>query len=131
EAAGVFLHLVGVAGDNDFVGAEAQCVLLLVRRGGEDNDVGSKRVSKFYRHVAEPAETNDADFLALANAPVAHRRVRRDARAKERRGSGEFEIGRDAQNEALIDYRSEEHTSELQSRFDLVCRLLLEKKNDR
>src|SRR5699024_11998123 len=30
----------------------------------------------------------------------------------------------DAQNV----YRSEEHTSELQSRFDLVCRLLLEKK---
>src|SRR5699024_11827844 len=27
--------------------------------------------------------------------------------------------------------RSEEHTSELQSRFDLVCRLLLEKKNVR
>src|SRR5437868_13163399 len=27
------------------------------------------------------------------------------------------------------DPRSEEHTSELQSRFDLVCRLLLEKKN--
>src|SRR5437868_9884366 len=26
--------------------------------------------------------------------------------------------------------RSEEHTSELQSRFDLVCRLLLEKKNE-
>src|SRR6266496_1576301 len=26
--------------------------------------------------------------------------------------------------------RSEEHTSELQSRRDLVCRLLLEKKND-
>src|SRR5699024_12172636 len=25
-----------------------------------------------------------------------------------------------------ISYRSEEHTSELQSRFDLVCRLLLE-----
>src|SRR5438067_8387250 len=27
-----------------------------------------------------------------------------------------------------LDRRSEEHTSELQSRFDLVCRLLLEKK---
>src|SRR5207249_8599692 len=27
--------------------------------------------------------------------------------------------------------RSEEHTSELQSRFDLVCRLLLEKKNEK
>src|SRR5207249_1270903 len=29
----------------------------------------------------------------------------------------------------MDDGRSEEHTSELQSRFDLVCRLLLEKKN--
>src|SRR5699024_12258140 len=28
----------------------------------------------------------------------------------------------------LPEWRSEEHTSELQSRFDLVCRLLLEKK---
>src|SRR5699024_11672455 len=28
------------------------------------------------------------------------------------------------------EWRSEEHTSELQSRFDLVCRLLLEKKKD-
>src|SRR5207249_11045529 len=27
-----------------------------------------------------------------------------------------------------VKWRSEEHTSELQSRFDLVCRLLLEKK---
>src|SRR5947209_16330328 len=30
-----------------------------------------------------------------------------------------------------ITYRSEEHTSELQSRQYLVCRLLLEKKNTR
>src|SRR5699024_12276935 len=28
-------------------------------------------------------------------------------------------------------HRSEEHTSELQSRFDLVCRLLLEKKKNK
>src|SRR5204863_2455212 len=31
--------------------------------------------------------------------------------------------------EVLVTSRSEEHTSELQSRRDLVCRLLLEKKN--
>src|SRR5699024_5601102 len=31
-------------------------------------------------------------------------------------------------NEAIKQARSEEHTSELQSRFDLVCRLLLEQK---
>src|SRR5207249_10789776 len=33
------------------------------------------------------------------------------------------------QNSTTAAIRSEEHTSELQSRFDLVCRLLLEKKN--
>src|SRR5207249_8650526 len=31
-------------------------------------------------------------------------------------------------NSLVVATRSEEHTSELQSRFDLVCRLLLEKK---
>src|SRR5438132_11916825 len=34
------------------------------------------------------------------------------------------------QNARLIAERSEEHTSELQSHSDLVCRLLLEKKNE-
>src|SRR6202046_5004080 len=31
----------------------------------------------------------------------------------------------------ISEVRSEEHTSELQSRFDLVCRLLLEKKKNK
>src|SRR2546429_5269193 len=31
-------------------------------------------------------------------------------------------------HEGKLDFRSEEHTSELQSRLHLVCRLLLEKK---
>src|SRR2546422_6961221 len=31
----------------------------------------------------------------------------------------------------MIEHRSEEHTSELQSRLHLVCRLLLEKKKNR
>src|SRR5699024_12831396 len=37
------------------------------------------------------------------------------------------EIGESFDEESV---RSEEHTSELQSRFDLVCRLLLEKKTE-
>src|SRR2546422_7930669 len=36
--------------------------------------------------------------------------------------------GRISQIKAAIEKRSEEHTSELQSRLHLVCRLLLEKK---
>src|SRR5207249_7614166 len=35
-----------------------------------------------------------------------------------------------ALEQQVLQMRSEEHTSELQSRFDLVCRLLLEKKNN-
>src|SRR5439155_8569643 len=38
---------------------------------------------------------------------------------------------RSAVLELTYNYRSEEHTSELQSRGHLVCRLLLEKKNCR
>ena len=41
--------------------------------------------------------------------------------------SVERNIGPDAN--ITLDFRSEEHTSELQSRTNLVCRLLLEKKN--
>src|SRR5699024_12775088 len=42
-------------------------------------------------------------------------------------GKGAFSCGKLGMKCGL-DLRSEEHTSELQSRFDLVCRLLLEKK---
>src|SRR5699024_11963306 len=42
---------------------------------------------------------------------------------------GECEIRAEIFSSRTFDgLRSEEHTSELQSRFDLVCRLLLEKK---
>src|SRR5207248_11526480 len=39
-------------------------------------------------------------------------------------------VGRHGQHDCLdvLEARSEEHTSELQSPYDLVCRLLLEKK---
>src|SRR5712691_11229829 len=103
ETAGVLFHLIGVARNDSFVGADAERVFLLVRRRGEDNDVRSERVSKFYRHVAKPAKTNHADFLALADAPVTHRRVRRDSSAKQRSRAGDIQIRRDAQNEMFID----------------------------
>src|SRR5207247_3379407 len=43
-------------------------------------------------------------------------------------GQGTFNFSRHFGITADINGRSEEHTSELQSRVDLVCRLLLEKK---
>ena len=37
EAAGVLLHFVGIAGEDDFIGSEAKRVFLLAERGGEDD----------------------------------------------------------------------------------------------
>src|SRR5260370_15858425 len=41
---------------------------------------------------------------------------------------GSFFVGGDPTTERVARLRSEEHTSELQSHLNLVCRLLLEKK---
>ena len=49
EAAGVLLHLIGVAGDDDLVGTQAERVLRFVGRGGEDNDVRSERIARTSR----------------------------------------------------------------------------------
>src|SRR6266446_2582067 len=70
---------------------------------GQNDDVRSERVSKFYRHVAKSTETDHANFLALGDAPVMHRRVSRDPGAKQRRGCGKIKIGWEAQNEVFID----------------------------
>src|SRR5690606_41645943 len=52
-------------------------------------------------------------------------------RIAEARSSGAREIvGGEPQGAVLPPHRSEEHTSELQSRENLVCRLLLEKTNE-
>src|SRR2546421_1528312 len=63
------------------------------------------------------------------------RRVRRvpviEAQVKtlqELRPAGEKSRDQLLRRDAFAHWRSEEHTSELQSRSDLVCRLLLEKK---
>jgi hypothetical protein len=64
EAAGVLLHLVGVAGDDDVVSAEAAGVFRLAGRGGEDDDVSAERMGELHAHVAQSAETNHADFHA-------------------------------------------------------------------
>src|SRR3712207_7677407 len=56
-------------------------------------------------------------------------RVRRHRRRRRGPGAGlPGEAGRPARPAGLARGRSEEHTSELQSRQYLVCRLLLEKK---
>src|SRR5438067_11922201 len=79
------------------------------------NDTLTTVISSLSLHDALPIFRTAAHVVDLHLVPLAvvpHESERR-------RGDG----GEDQQ---VI--RSEEHTSELQSRFDLVCRLLLEKK---
>src|SRR2546426_7284055 len=63
------------------------------------------------------------DALPISRAERCHRR------ATTRNGPARFRGERVARAEDSVDGRSEEHTSELQSPCNLVCRLLLEKKN--
>src|SRR2546430_10072683 len=58
--------------------------------------------------------------------PPAHDRPRRAAHADDREGD---RVGDHRADVRLAQRESEEHTSELQSQSNLVCRLLLEKKN--
>src|SRR5690606_40718655 len=71
-----------------------------------------------------------------ADGAAAHAREGEDAgvRAQALGRGGRHPRHRDARGArqvrlAVLEGRSEEHTSELQSRENLVCRLLLEKKN--
>src|SRR5262249_57306928 len=64
----------------------------------------------------------DNIWLGSAEVPLLHRRAALRERARsalDALGVGDWDLDR----------RSEEHTSELQSLTNLVCRLLLEKKN--
>src|SRR3712207_8930184 len=68
----------------------------------------------------------DQQLLGPADA-VAHRAHDRAPADHHPDVAGKVEVGKRREGEAFL-VRSEEHTSELQSRQYLVCRLLLEKK---
>src|SRR5699024_11265025 len=72
--------------------------------------------------------SSDAVFRIISNeSPLAS--ILNSSRAMTRWPLEETGIGSVIPCKSPKNTRSEEHTSELQSRFDLVCRLLLEKKN--
>src|SRR5207249_10017839 len=91
--------------------------------------INSPLLSFFFNDTA----TTEIYTLSLHDAlPIYRDAARRDggggpARHRGDRGDG-LQGAVHAGGAAHRALRSEEHTSELQSRFDLVCRLLLEKK---
>src|SRR5258708_18265839 len=70
--------------------------------------------------IRRPPRSTLFPYTTLFRSPPCRRTARRSARTR----SAIRVFG-------IVVFRSEEHTSELQSPDHLVCRLLLEKKNDR
>src|SRR5699024_12783165 len=78
-------------------------------------------------HDALPISQDKADVIGSYGLPVNARALHERAQPRICRGLEHLQPLPD--KDPVLPCRSEEHTSELQSRFDLVCRLLLEKKN--
>src|SRR2546426_9144381 len=76
------------------------------------------RVLQLFPHLW--ARTPDPDLQG--------RRLQLPTESRDPHPAGHRGEGRAIPSEAGVDVRSEEHTSELQSPCNLVCRLLLEKK---
>src|SRR2546430_11586535 len=82
------------------------------------NDTATTEIYTLSLHDALPISlVKHADVLIMAAAPADYRPTTASP-TKRPRGSGTL----------TLELRSEEHTSELQSQSNLVCRLLLEKK---
>src|SRR5438132_13137313 len=76
------------------------------------------------RTTEAPFSPGDVDFLTRASGQIAI--AIENALAYHEISQLKDKL---AQEKLYLEERSEEHTSELQSHSDLVCRLLLEKKN--
>src|SRR5207248_6152535 len=82
----------------------------------------------------EPKTKADQDKLGIALAKLSEEdptfRVHTDEETSQTIISGMGELHLEIIVDRMMRERSEEHTSELQSPYDLVCRLLLEKKQN-
>src|SRR2546422_3762136 len=93
--------------------------------------------SFFFLMIRRPPRSTLFPYTTLFRSPFASRRSRKPGRsngassnppAPKRSASSNPRRLRWTPISAVLERRSEEHTSELQSRLHLVCRLLLEKK---
>src|SRR3989449_3026204 len=90
-----------------------------------DADIGPARIPSGYKRSATAATVSATTSAIYAMTAPAATSPSRDASGT---ASAKTPIGA---NLRIQTTRSEEHTSELQSRLHLVCRLLLEKKKKR
>src|SRR3712207_8974664 len=87
------------------------------------NDTATTEIYTLTLHDALPISTTNWNTSRLSALTASSWRTRSSASAESR-------VAKAALHCSTSERRSEEHTSELQSRQYLVCRLLLEKKTD-
>src|SRR3712207_8563528 len=85
-----------------------------------------------FRSLSLPRPQDNSGRSRTQSRSVNAAVCQRDRRETDRRTEYPFwsSTVRDKERKPTTGFRSEEHTSELQSRQYLVCRLLLEKKNN-
>src|SRR5260370_5041249 len=82
---------------------------------------------------AECPQSPGDEFGKIVTRDVFHHfaAAARERAIRERNGGADNQIAKSAKTQTECPARSEEHTSELQSHLNLVCRLLLEKKKNK
>src|SRR3989449_4438984 len=80
--------------------------------------------------IRRPPRSTLFPYRRSSDLGVQDRQERREHRLGRAAADGHVPLGIDVHTVELRVLRSEEHTSELQSRLHLVCRLLLEKKKE-
>src|SRR6267378_8290819 len=97
----------------------SSCRTRIIRRGGSSASTKPRFANVyffFFLMIRRPPRSTLFPYTTLFRSPV----------------ELNFDLGTNGTGASgSVDWRSEEHTSELQSRRDLVCRLLLEKKKKR
>src|SRR5256884_7031691 len=78
--------------------------------------------------IRRPPRSTLFPYTTLFRSQTGHGTISRRQAASGVAGVSRWRMEQDAGNVGAALRRSEEHTSELQSRLHLVCRLLLEKK---
>src|SRR2546429_5892656 len=111
------------------IGAEPLDESQAVLTGGGGEHFGAAQLGELQRQSPDAAggAMNDECVSGLEVQRIIDSLDRGESRGGDRPGLPQAQSLRNVAD-ALRRYRSEEHTSELQSRLHLVCRLLLEKK---
>src|SRR5439155_9553738 len=88
---------------DEALGAQPSGVSLFIVRSAEHRDLGTHGSREFHRHVAQATQAHDGYTVASLAPELPERRIRGDARAKERCGSRRVQSLGDPQDVALVD----------------------------